>query len=215
MHDIEDDTQAPTSVGTATYSPEDNKVRLYPFHRLPAETYARVKSAGFIWAPKQGLFVAPAWTPQREDLLLELCGDIEDEDTSLVERAEARADRFEGYHERRRAEADRAQATCRRHRRQHPPRAADPRRPPQRTPRRKDAERIENGMRRTVRLWETANYWTRRAPGAIPQRSTRSAPTCARAVSRSSRPSTASSPAPSTRAARFSRSGAPSTRTPA
>jgi hypothetical protein len=32
---------------------------------------------------------------------------------------------------------------------------------------RKDAERIENGIRRTVRLWETSNYWKRGAAGAI------------------------------------------------
>jgi hypothetical protein len=38
-----------------------------------------------------------AWTPSRADLLLELCGEIGDEDTSLVERAEERADRFDSY----------------------------------------------------------------------------------------------------------------------
>jgi len=42
---------------TATYSPEDNKLRLSASTRLDAETYARVKEAGFIWAPKQGIFV--------------------------------------------------------------------------------------------------------------------------------------------------------------
>ena len=63
-------------IGDATYSPEDNKLRLYAFSRLDAETYQRVKAAGFKWAPKQELFVAPRWTPAREDLLLELCGDI-------------------------------------------------------------------------------------------------------------------------------------------
>ena len=31
----------------ATYSPEDNKLRLYASQRLDAETYARVKEAGF------------------------------------------------------------------------------------------------------------------------------------------------------------------------
>jgi hypothetical protein len=41
---------------TATYSPEDNKLRLYSTTRLDSETYARVKAAGFIWAPKQDLF---------------------------------------------------------------------------------------------------------------------------------------------------------------
>ena len=71
---------------TATYSPEDNKLRLYSTTRLDSDTYARVKAAGFIWAPKQELFVAPMWTPGREDLLIELAGEIEDEDRSLVDR---------------------------------------------------------------------------------------------------------------------------------
>ncbi|WP_143760198.1 DUF3560 domain-containing protein, partial [Colwellia marinimaniae] len=43
----------------------------------------------------------PMWTPAREDLLMELCGEIGDEDTSLVERAEERADRFEDYSDKR------------------------------------------------------------------------------------------------------------------
>jgi hypothetical protein len=90
---------------TATYSPDDNKLRLYAGGRLPADTYARVKAAGFAWAPKQELFVAPMWTPHREDLLLELCGEIGDEDTGLTERAEQRADRFEEYGEHRAQEA--------------------------------------------------------------------------------------------------------------
>jgi hypothetical protein len=79
----------------ATYSPDDNKLRLYHDSRLGKETYDRVKAAGSKWAPKQELFVAPAWTPEREDLLIELCGEIGDEDTSLFERAQERADRFE------------------------------------------------------------------------------------------------------------------------
>lgn len=32
---------------------------------------------------------------------------------------------------------------------------------------RKDAERIENGMRRAVEMWETAQYWKQRAVGAV------------------------------------------------
>ncbi len=67
---------------TATYSPEDNKLRLYSSTRLDRELYARVRGAGFIYAPKQELFVAPMWTPEREDLLIELCGEIDDEDPS-------------------------------------------------------------------------------------------------------------------------------------
>ena len=74
---------------TATYSPEDNKIRLYASSRLDAETYARVKAAGFVWAPKQELFVAPKWTPAREDLAMELAGEIEAEEMTLAERAAA------------------------------------------------------------------------------------------------------------------------------
>ena len=76
----------------ATYSPDDNKLRLYSLHRLDEETYQRVKDAGFKYAPRQGLFVAPMWTPDREDLLIELAGEIEDEDQSLFDRQEERAE---------------------------------------------------------------------------------------------------------------------------
>lgn len=152
---------------TATYSPEDNKLRLYASSRLDAATYERVKGAGFKWAPRQGLFVAPMWTPGREDLLLELCGEIGDEDTSLVERAEERADRFGDYSDKRASDAESARAAVSAiadgiplgqpilvgH---HSERRA-----------RKDAERIENGMRRAVKMWETAEYWQQRAAGAL------------------------------------------------
>lgn len=152
---------------TATYSPEDNKLRLYTSTRLDKGTYLRVKAAGFSWAPKQELFVAPAWAPNREDLLVELAGEIGDEDTSLVERAEERAERFEEYKESRIEDAERArdavssiadnipmgQPILIGH---HSERRA-----------RKDAEKIENGMRRTVKMWETARYWEQRAAGAI------------------------------------------------
>ena len=32
---------------------------------------------------------------------------------------------------------------------------------------RKDAERIDNGMRKTVKMWHTAKYWEERAKGAL------------------------------------------------
>lgn len=35
---------------SATYSVEDNKIRIYASQRLDAETYERVKAAGFAWA---------------------------------------------------------------------------------------------------------------------------------------------------------------------
>ncbi|HEY8095838.1 MAG TPA: DUF3560 domain-containing protein [Methylobacter sp.] len=152
---------------TATYSPEDNKLRLYSTARLEKELYLRVRSAGFIHAPKQDLFVAPMWTPGREDLLHELCGEIDDEDKSLVDRAEERADRFEGYQSNRLSDAESARNSV----------AAIADNIPFGQPilvghhserrARKDAERIENGMRKAVKAWDTAEYWERRAAGAL------------------------------------------------
>ncbi len=152
---------------TATYSPEDNKLRMYPAYRLDAIEYARMKATGFSWAPKQELFVAPMWTPERADLLEELCGEIGDEDTSLVDRAEERAERFEDYSERRLSDAERAH--------DHVKTLADgiPLGQPilighhsERRARR-DAEKIENGMRKAVKMWETSKYWEQRARGAL------------------------------------------------
>jgi phospholipid N-methyltransferase len=152
---------------TATYSPEDNKLRLYATERLDPETFAAAKECGFKWAPHQDLFVAPAWTPKREDFLLELAGEIGDEDTSLVERQEERAERFEGYSEKRLAEATAhkegveaitdgiplGQPILVGH---HSEKRA-----------RKDADKIERGMQKAVSLWNTSKYWTSRAQGAI------------------------------------------------
>jgi len=152
---------------TATYSPEDNKLRLYASTRLDAETYAQVKAAGFSWAPRQQLFVAPMWTPQREDLLLKLCGEIGDEDKSLVQRATDRAERFENYSESRAKDAEQAhkqvtsilehipfgQPILVGH---HSEKRA-----------RKDVERIDNGMRKSVKMWNTSKYWAARAEAAI------------------------------------------------
>ncbi len=82
---------------SATYSPEDNKLRIYASSRLDKELFARFKELGFRWAPKQELFVAPRWTPTREDFCIELAGSIDPEETTMVERAEAKIERIEGY----------------------------------------------------------------------------------------------------------------------
>ena len=151
----------------ATYSPDDNKLRLYALLRLDEETYARVKDAGFKWAPKQGFFVVPAWTPGREDVLLSLAGDIEDEDSTLFERQEARADRFSGYSDKRAAESGQVleyvdsiasaiplgQPILVGH---HSERRA-----------RREAQKIENGMKRAVMLFERAEYWEERAAASL------------------------------------------------
>jgi protein-L-isoaspartate O-methyltransferase len=122
---------------------------------------------GFIYAPKQGLFVAPMWTPSREDFLIEMCGEIGDEDKSLVERSEERAERFEVYSEHRAEDAANAenyvesiagnipmgQPILVGH---HSEKRA-----------RRDAEKIENGMHKVLKMWETSRYWEERAAGAI------------------------------------------------
>lgn len=154
-------------IGTATYSPEDNKLRLTAFHRLPRELYDRVRAAGYIWAPKQEIFVAPMWTPDREDLALELCGEIADEDKSLVQRADERAERFEGYGQSRADEAAQAhkavESIC-----EHIP-LGQPILVGHHSERhaRRDAERIESTMRRAVKAFETSQYWIDRAASAV------------------------------------------------
>lgn len=152
---------------TATYSPEDNKLRLYASSRLEQSLYQRVRDAGFIYAPKQGFFVAGMWTPSREDLLIELAGELGDEDSTLASRAEERAERFGEYSSNRSSEAvaarEAVQAIGARFEfgqpiliGHHSEKRA-----------RKDKERMENGMRRAVSLWDTADYWQRRAEGAL------------------------------------------------
>lgn len=151
----------------ATYDPADNKLRLRTTERLDAETYAEARELGFIWAAKQGLFVAPAWSPAREDFLISLCEEIGDEDTSLAGRAEERAERFEGYKENRITDAEAAEKGVSgiadniplgqpilvgHHGERHA---------------RKDAERITRGMEKAVNMWDTANYWQDRAAGAL------------------------------------------------
>lgn len=152
---------------SATYSPEDNKLRLYAASRLPADLYARIKAAGYSWAPKQECFIAPMWTPARADLAEELAGEIGDEDSTLITRAEERAERFDGYSDSRSADAESARQAV----------AAIADNIPLGQPilighhsekrARKDAERIQNGMRKAVKMWETARYWEERAAAAI------------------------------------------------
>lgn len=150
---------------SATYSPEDNKLRLYASSRLDAETYAAVKAAGFIWAPRQELFVAPKWTPQREDLALQLAGEIEAEGMTLAERAAAKAERLDALAHKRHAEAESL------HRRaddlseafymgqpiligHHSERRA-----------RKTKERMDTAQRNANKAEKLANYWLYRATG--------------------------------------------------
>lgn len=150
---------------TATYSPEDNKIRLYASRRLDDETFARVKAAGFKWAPKQELFVAPKWTPEREDLAMELAGEIEAEEMTLAERAALKADRLDALAAKRNREAQglarhadelsqafyMGQPILVGH---HSERKA-----------RKTQERMQAAQAKSHKAAETANYWLYRATG--------------------------------------------------
>lgn len=152
---------------SATYSPEDNKLRLYPTARLDAETFARVKAAGFIWAPRQGLFVAPKWTPAREDIATDLAGEIEAEEMTLAERATLKAERLETLAAKRYADAEAYAAR------------ADLREEATGIPfgqpilvghhserkHRKVIERANRAMALAVKSEQTANYWLYRASG--------------------------------------------------
>lgn len=150
---------------TATYSPEDNKIRLYPSRRLDAETFERIKAAGFKWAPKQELFVAPKWTVAREDIALELAGEIEAEEMTLAERAAAKADRLAGIAHKRAAESSAYRARAAEISEQfaygqpilvghHSERRA-----------RKAQEKMHAADTKAASTWRAAEYWMYRAEG--------------------------------------------------
>jgi|GEM_PF-273579 len=150
----------------ATYDCADDKIRIRASSRVDSETYHQLKAAGFSWAPKQSLFYA-VWSPEREDVATWLAGELDEEDTTLAERAEVRAGRFDGYQDRRAVEAEGARQAVARiadgiplgqsilvgH---HSERRA-----------RRDAKRIENGIRKAIDLFETSEYWERRARAAL------------------------------------------------
>lgn len=82
---------------TVTYSPQDDKLRVYFATRQPDDVLEPLRQAGFRWAGAQECWFA-VWTPEREDAALGTGADgIDDEESSLEDRAEARAERFEGY----------------------------------------------------------------------------------------------------------------------
>lgn len=153
---------------TATYSPEDNKLRFYPDPyegKLPPEEYEQLKALGFRWAPKQMLFVCPRWTPAAEDLLLDWCGEITPEGTTLADRAEAKAARLEELADKREADAlgfanysrqlgerfANGQPILMGH---HSQRKAE-----------RDRDKMQAAMSKATRATELAQYWTYKAAG--------------------------------------------------
>lgn len=150
---------------TATYSPEDNKIRLYPSSRLDAETYEKVKAVGFKWAPKQELFVAPSWSPKREDLAIELAGEIEPEEMTMAERAQMKAERLDDLAHKRHREANAYQRAAQQISERfsggqpilmghHSQRKAE-----------KDRERMDAAQAKANKAAKLADYWLYRAEG--------------------------------------------------
>ena len=148
----------------ATYSPEDNKLRLYTSVWLGKEDYQLLSDMGFKWAPKQQL-IFTHWTPKREDICLLLAGTIEPEETTLVERAEDRAARFDGYQSNRLRDANSYQMAAARISERfeagqpilishHSEKKA-----------RSDKSKMERAQANAVQQLNTANYWSYRAEG--------------------------------------------------
>lgn len=149
----------------ATYSAEDNKLRLYASERLDSDLYQRVREAGFRWAPKQELFVAPKWTPSREDLAVELAGQITAEESTMAERAEAKAIRLEDLAVKRAGDSNSYHAAADRISERfyggqpilvghHSEKRA-----------RKDQERMRSAMRKAIDATDAARYWNYKAAG--------------------------------------------------
>ncbi len=159
------ETEETQYTGTATYCPEDNKLRLY-IGRVPRDEYLALRAEGWKALHKQreagqGDFVA-TWTPERRDTALRYAGCIDDEDAGPEERAADRAERFAGYCEKREAEAgghaDKFESGPAVHGYQNRARAV------------RAADRHDRSAGRAVDAWEKAEYWQRRTAGVISHR---------------------------------------------
>jgi len=145
--------------GSATYCPEDNKLRLY-VGRVPRPEYDALRAEGWTSTPKQSCQFVAHWTPERRDTALAYGeGMIEDEDQSPAERAADRAERFAGYREKRTDEAtgraDRYDAGPQAHGFQSQARAE------------RSAARHDRIADRAGDAWSKAEYWQRRTAGVI------------------------------------------------
>lgn len=145
-------------MNTATYCPEDNKLRLY-VGRVPRDEYLKLRAAGWVSTPKQSCDFVATWTPSRRATCLEYADLIEDEDQTPEERAADRAERFGEYRDKRTDEAtghaDRYEAGPSAHGYQSAGRAE------------RAAARHDRIGDRAGDAWSKAEYWTRRTAGVI------------------------------------------------
>lgn len=155
----ETDNAARSFPHRASYSPQDDKLRLFFSYRIPRDEWDKLRAQGWTWTMKQNSDMVAPWTPEREDAALSLAGDIEDEDEPREDRSADRAERFTGYMERREDEAeelaDRYDAGPRVHAAQDAGRAE------------RAAARHDRLGTRAVSKWETAEYWSQRTRGVI------------------------------------------------
>ncbi|MGV1047647.1 MAG: DUF3560 domain-containing protein [Solirubrobacterales bacterium] len=148
-----------SSTGSATYCPEDNKLRLY-VGRVPRPEYEALRAEGWTSTPKQTCDFVATWTPARRDTAL-IAGEgiIDDEDASPAERAADRAERFGDYRDKRTEEAtghaDRYDAGPSAHGYQSQARAE------------RSAARHDRIATHATDAWSKAEYWTRRTAGVI------------------------------------------------
>ena len=154
------ETETPTRPPhRASYSPQDDKLRLFFAFRIPREEWDALRAAGWAWTMKQASDMVAPWTPEREDQALALAGEIEDEDEPREDRSADRAERFTGYMEKREGEAEGFAG-----RYEHGPRVHAA----------QDAGRAERSAARHDRLgaraaskWDAAEYWASRTRGVI------------------------------------------------
>lgn len=151
-------------VGEATYSPEDNKIRIFPFERLDAETYGRLKEAGYTWGRFQGNFVAPMWTPTRWDLALELCGEVGDDSLSTEDRAKQRAERFAWYKSNRHRDAHAAAARVEQMTGGEDMIAGASKNADKAE---RLARKVDRAMEKAVDQWSRHEYWKERIPAVL------------------------------------------------
>lgn len=157
------DTNESAVVGNwATYSAEDDKLRLYLNGRVERDSYEYLRSIGFKATPKQDCCFAGVWSVKAEDACLALIpadADIEDEDYSPAERAADRAERFAGYRDNRRAEAgglaDRYESMPSVYGNQNAGRAE------------RQALRRDRVRGNALSQWSKAEYWQSRTQGVI------------------------------------------------
>lgn len=152
-------------VDYATYDIEDNKLRIYS-GKVVEELYAALATVGYQRAYKQGCFYA-VWDTRREDVALALCGQIDDEDSTLEDRAADRADRFAQY-----SGSARQRANSHRDSADHLVEQFQGGQPilldhysAKRALR--DQERAHNHMRASIEEHKKSSYWRRRAESAI------------------------------------------------